>query len=976
MCMKKILLVLSTILMTTGLITAQETVKLDSTVLFTFASSSDSSRMSKEHYDAYTDNGQVSHVSEYSWNNGTWTFYGERSCTYDDNGFLQTREVVHADHVYDRKTEYLRDEEGKPLSMIVYNNKNKELPMDPEWEKIMKTEYVYNADGNVSEEEYFVHTGYWQGVNKVIYDYGTDGKVMSASSFHWFPKTMVKKYEGLYTQNPSGSTNYAAIAWKVEPGTTQEQLGTYRINDSTEILNVYTNDGTQDVRYNLHGVGGKTLAAVLAGDNNENQVIDITQLRDDYSEWFRTLEDNDLTLISCNIKELRSFRVFEVIETHEELYSQTGMNEYENTAYLVKAAATPDDLDKITLPDDITWVNVYLAEDPNDPDAPYGRVDIPGGGGKTLKELFDENGITVNQLFWDYKEWFRTKDGDLKLVRTNVKAIRDLTPLTDNVVIHELLLSVGEQDGYLTNAYDIHADATEDDLAAVTLPDTVTWINVYINNGTENQRISLYDVEGKTLKAVLIDGDNRDKVTVDLAQLRHDYREWFYSKDGKPVLISFNVKAMLNLGNIAPVEVTSGLRNEGGDEYLSTAYMIRPHATLDDLKGYTLDNVDFLSVYVFDGTDNVRVNLHGINGKTLDAALTGNNDEKDTVDLDDLRMNYWEWFDNAEGKPVLVNLNVKAVKILHEAPTVEVNEDMWSETGGDIFGNTTYLVKSSADMDDLANYTVADDMETLTVYARRVLRDTTYVLTGVAGKDLKAILSGDNDQGTVIDIDDLKEHYAEWFFDTNGDARRINLNIKASRLLNGGLDNLVKKTTYSRSANKTVSTTVRYDDNGQPAGDQVRVTTVTDAASGKILQEETETSTDGTTWTPVKKQVWDYDKESLLAKEYYEYSSADGNYVLKSKTFYYYYQAPSAVRQEMVLETVVYPNPAGEVLYVTVSGKNNFEYRIYSLSGAMVMSGLSQDTRATLDVSALPSGVYLLKVTSDNSVFTGKIIKQ
>jgi hypothetical protein len=154
------------------------------------------------------------------------------------------------------------------------------------------------------------------------------------------------------------------------------------------------------------------------------------------------------------------------------------------------------------------------------------------------------------------------------------------------------------------------------------------------------------------------------------------------------------------------------------------------------------------------------------------------------------------------------------------------------------------------------------------------------------------------------------------------------------------------------------------------------VTSVTDATSGKVLQEETETSSDGTTWSPVKKRVWDYDKESLLATEYYEYSTADGNYVLKTKTFYYYYQAPSAVRQEQVLETRVYPNPAGEVLYVTVNGKNHFEYRIYSLSGALVLSGLSRDTRATLDVSALPSGVYLLKVTSDNSVFTGKIIKQ
>ncbi len=975
MRMKRILLILSAVLLSTGLITAQETVKLDSTVRYTYPSPEDSSRTAKEHYDGYTDAGLVNHVSVYSWNNGAWLFSSERSCTYDDNGFLLTKEQVSTSHLYDRRTEYDRNDDGTIASEILYNNKNNGLPMDPEWEKSRKTTYLYDASGNISEEDVFVFLNYWQGISKNIYDYNGDEKLQSVSSYRWFPKVMVKKYESLYTQNPSGSTNYAAIVWKVEPGTTTEQLGAYLINDSTEILNVYTNDGTQDVRYNLHGVGGKTLAAVLGGDNDENQVIDISQLRDDYSEWFRSLEDNDLSLISCNIKELRSFRVFEVIKTHEELYTHTGTNEYENTVYFVKAAATPDDLDKITLPDDITWVNVYLAEDPNDAEAPYGRVDIPGGGGKTLKELFNENGITIDQLVWDYKEWYLTKDGERQLFRTNVKAIRDLTPYTDNVVIHELLLSAGETDGYLSNAYDIRVDATADDLAAVTLPDTATWINVYINDGSSDQRISLYEVAGKTLKAVLLDGDNRDKVTVDLAQLRHDYREWFYGKDGKAVLINLNVKANLNLGNTAPVVVTSDLRNTGGDEYLSTAYMIKSHATLADLKNYTLGNIDFLSVYVFDGSDNVRINLHGVNGKTLDVALTGGNDEKDTIDLADLRMNYWEWFDDAEGKPVIVNLNVKAVKILTEAPTVEVNEKLMSEEGGDIFDNTAYLVKTSATLDDLAGYTVADDMEVLKVYARKLIRDTTYVLTGVAGKDLKAILTGDNDQGTVIDIADLKEHYAEWFFNIDGTAQRIKLNIKASRTLNNGLDYLYSKKEYDYGTDKMTMTTLHYDENGNPSDNKIRVTYYQDPVTGKTVMEVNEMSTDGTTWTPLYKVVHVYDKEQLLRDEYYNYKSSEGDYVLSMKTFYYYPSA-TAIRPAENLTTRLYPNPAGEVLYVTVSGESSFEYRIYSLSGRMVATGLSQDERVTVNVSSLPSGIYILRVTSEGKTFNGKFVKQ
>ena len=93
------------------------------------------------------------------------------------------------------------------------------------------------------------------------------------------------------------------------------------------------------------------------------------------------------------------------------------------------------------------------------------------------------------------------------------------------------------------------------------------------------------------------------------------------------------------------------------------------------------------------------------------------------------------------------------------------------------------------------------------------------------------------------------------------------------------------------------------------------------------------------------------------------------------KTFYYYPSA-TAIRPAENLTTRLYPNPAGEVLYVTVSGESSFEYRIYSLSGRMVATGLSQDERVTVNVSSLPSGIYILRVTSEGKTFNGKFVKQ
>ena len=967
------LLFLAGAMLYAGSLFGQAESRPDSSILYEFNDMNDSVPVVKEVYDVYDDQGSPARVSTYKWDIGFWKYYGERVCLRDDDGHLLMRKVITIDHLFDRMTVYSYDDNGRMQQMTVYRNRHEGIPLEPDWKESLRETYQYDALGRVQESETYVKANFWQGVRKTFYKYDASDRLVSEEHYKWYPPVTVKRYEGLYSQNPSGSTNYAAIAWKLEPGVTLDELAAYRVNDSTEFVNVYVNDGTQDIRYNLHGVAGKTLAEVFSGQNDESVTINLDQLRDDYTEWFHILEDNEMTLLSCNVKEMRTFRVFEVIVVDDDLYSRTGANDYLNIAYHVKAAATMDDLDKIVLPDTVTWVNVYVKENPDDPEAPYGRVDIYGVGGKTLAEVLQENNIAIGDLATDYVEWFWTKAGERKLARLNIKAVLDLTPHTSKVIVHEMLINAGETNGYISNAYNILESATADDLAEVTLPDTVTFLSVYYNDGSGDQRVSLYEVEGKTLKAVLLDGDNRDGVTIPLDQLRHNYYEWFYGKDGKPVLVNLNVKAIFNMGNTAPVVVTPDLRNEGGDEYLSTAYLIRPHATSDDLKAYVLDNVDFLSVYIFDGTDEVRINLHGINGKTLQEALAGGNDEKITIDLTQLRTNYWEWFRDADNQPMIVNLNVKAVKILHEAPTVEVHENLLSEEGGDIFFSTTYLVKTSAKMDDLASYTVPDDAEVLYVYARPLLRDTVYALTGVAGKDLQSILTGDNDQGQTVDLDDLKEFYAEWFFNTDGEASRVRLNLKASRKLTGGLDELVTKKEYLYSTNKQTITTLRYEGSTVTAGE--RVTTYFDA-DGRIIMEETERTSDGNTWTPASRLTRLYDDNRLKVEVRYDYDDGSSDYVLKSKKYYFYYEAPSAVRAAAELTTRFYPNPAGEVLYVTVPGHNTFEYRIYTLTGSLVVSGRAEGSRATLRVNGLPAGIYLLRVSDGKETFSDKFIKQ
>jgi hypothetical protein len=73
----------------------------------------------------------------------------------------------------------------------------------------------------------------------------------------------------------------------------------------------------------------------------------------------------------------------------------------------------------------------------------------------------------------------------------------------------------------------------------------------------------------------------------------------------------------------------------------------------------------------------------------------------------------------------------------------------------------------------------------------------------------------------------------------------------------------------------------------------------------------------------------------------------------------------------------IYPNPAADKISIQTSGTAyNSNLSIRNLNGQQLMQQEITDPTTTIDVSTLPSGIYLVKVIGENGVQVGKFVKQ
>lgn len=73
---------------------------------------------------------------------------------------------------------------------------------------------------------------------------------------------------------------------------------------------------------------------------------------------------------------------------------------------------------------------------------------------------------------------------------------------------------------------------------------------------------------------------------------------------------------------------------------------------------------------------------------------------------------------------------------------------------------------------------------------------------------------------------------------------------------------------------------------------------------------------------------------------------------------------------------VIYPNPANDNITVeNTSGINNEMISVYNIQGQLLLQQTMHNTKTRIDISALPSGVYVLKVRTESGVEVRKFVK-
>ena len=92
--------------------------------------------------------------------------------------------------------------------------------------------------------------------------------------------------------------------------------------------------------------------------------------------------------------------------------------------------------------------------------------------------------------------------------------------------------------------------------------------------------------------------------------------------------------------------------------------------------------------------------------------------------------------------------------------------------------------------------------------------------------------------------------------------------------------------------------------------------------------------------------------------------------------FYTPLTSTEEVLEQMDKQILVYPNPAKDNVNFVFGLYQNLEISIYNLMGEIILSDKYKSS-ATIDISNLPTGTYIYKITGENGFYEeGKLVKQ
>lgn len=105
------------------------------------------------------------------------------------------------------------------------------------------------------------------------------------------------------------------------------------------------------------------------------------------------------------------------------------------------------------------------------------------------------------------------------------------------------------------------------------------------------------------------------------------------------------------------------------------------------------------------------------------------------------------------------------------------------------------------------------------------------------------------------------------------------------------------------------------------------------------------------------------------------YSTVNGNFTVENGDAEFTIQLLD-INETSISEVLVYPNPAENHLIITRSSTSNMQVEIYNVNGVVLQTTEMTDNTKEVDISALTTGIYFIRLTDNENSVTKRFIKK
>jgi hypothetical protein len=201
-----------------------------------------------------------------------------------------------------------------------------------------------------------------------------------------------------------------------------------------------------------------------------------------------------------------------------------------------------------------------------------------------------------------------------------------------------------------------------------------------------------------------------------------------------------------------------------------------------------------------------------------------------------------------------------------------------------------------------------------------------------------------------------------------------NLTGQLTQTWNGNAWENDSRYTYNYDARNNRTNSLGQTWNGTSWENDYQNINTYDASNNKTSELSQEWN--GTAWLNSIQKIYTYDANNFIVSYSFKMWIEVGTAIMLGDSTYYYYHTAIGINDLTVPKKslTVYPNPAFTNITIETITKGCLS--ILNLSGQQLLQREITEPTTTVDISTLPSGVYIVKLVGKKGVQMGKVIKQ